>query len=90
MRWTTLILSIYLTIFSRPSDVKLNMLEAINRVANHGKTYRWESYLADLVKLNYEKCQEQGTPIRFCSLLIWIAMSRISPIGQPEFTNLVG
>ena len=66
------------------------MLEAIDRVANHAKTYSWVSYLVDLVKSNYEKCQEQGTPIRFYSLLIWIAMSRMSPVGHLKFTNLSG
>ena len=66
------------------------MLEAIDGVANHAKTYSWASYLADLVKLNCEKCQEQGTPIKFCSLLIWIAVSRMSPVGRPKFTNLSG
>ena len=85
-----MIISIYLTIFGRPSDVKLDILEAIDRVANHTKTYSWVSYLADLVKSNCEKCQEQGTPIRFYSLLIWIAMSRMSPVSHPEFTNLSG
>ena len=88
VKWTTLIISIFLTIFGRSSDIKLDMLEAIEGVANHAKTYSWANYLADLVKINYEKCQEQGTPIRFCSLLIWIAMSKISPIDRLEFTTL--
>ena len=83
-----LIISIYLTISGRPSDIKLDMLEVIEEVAYHAKTYSWADYLADLVKTNCEKCQEQGTPIRFYSLLIWIAMSKISPVGQPEFTSL--
>ena len=88
VKWTTLILSIYLTIFGRPSDIKLDMLEAIDGVANNAKTYFWVSYLVDLVKFHCEKCQEQGTPIRFCFLLIWIAMSRMSPISWLKFTNL--
>lgn len=88
VRWTTLILSICLTIIGQPSDIKLNMLEAINGVANHAKTYSWVSYLVDLVKSNCEKCQEKCTPIKFYSLLIWIAMSRMSHVGQPEFMNL--
>lgn len=77
-------------ISSRPSNVKLDMLEAIDGVTNHGKMYSWATYLANLIKSNCEKCQEQGSPIRFCSLLTWISMSRISPIGQPKFTNLSG
>ena len=66
------------------------MLEAINRFANNAKTYSWASYLANLVKSNCEKCQEEGTPITLCSLLILIAMSRMSHVGHPEFTNLSG
>ena len=88
VKWTTLIISICLTIFGWPSDMKLDMLEAINGVSNHGKTYSWATYLANLIKSNCERCQEQGSPIRFCSLLIWITMSKISPIGRPKFTNL--
>ena len=38
VRWTTLILSICLTISDRLSDVKLDMLEVIDGVENHGKT----------------------------------------------------
>ena len=65
------------------------MLEAIEGVANHAKTYSWVNCLADLVKTNCEKWKEQGTLIRFCSLLIWIATLKISPIGCPEFTRLL-
>jgi hypothetical protein len=83
-----LIILVRLTISSRPSDIKLDMLEVIEGVANHAKTYNWSNYLADLVKTNYEKCQEKGTPIRFFSFLIWISMSKISPIDRPEFTSL--
>ena len=38
VRWTTLILSIFLTISGQPLDIKLDMLEAIDSVANHAKT----------------------------------------------------
>jgi hypothetical protein len=58
IKLTTLIISICLTNFGRSSDVKLDMLEAIDGVANHRKTYGWASYLADLIKSNCEKCQE--------------------------------
>ena len=50
LRWTTLILSIYLPISDQSFDVKLNMLEVIDGVSNHAKTYNSASYLADLVK----------------------------------------
>ena len=65
------------------SDIELDMLESIDIVANHAKTYNWANYLADLVKINCEKCHEQGTPIIFCLLLIWIAMLKISPTDRP-------
>ena len=77
----TLIISICLTISGRPSDIKLDMLEVIEGVAYHAKTYSWANYLADLVRTNCEKCQEQGTPIIFYPFLIWIVMSKISPVG---------
>ena len=88
VNWTALIISIFLTIFGRSSDIKLDMLEVIEGVATHGKTYSWSNYLAKLVKTNCEKCQELGTPIRFFSLLIWIAMTKISLVDQPGFTSL--
>ena len=69
-KYTVLIISTFLTISGRPFDIKLNILEAIDGVANHAKIYSWANYLADLVKTNCEKYEEQGTPIRFCSLLI--------------------
>ena len=56
VRWTTLILSICRMISGWPSNVNLDMLEAIDGVANHTKKYSWASYLADLVKSNCEKC----------------------------------
>ena len=65
VKWTTLIISICLTISSQPSNIKLDMLEVIEGVAAHAKTYSWDNYLADLVRTNCEKCQEQGTTISF-------------------------
>lgn len=64
------------------------MLKAIKGVVAHGKTCSWDNYLVKLVKANWEKCQESGSPIRFCSLLIWISMTNISPVGWPKFTSL--
>ena len=37
-------------------DIKLDMLEAIEGVANHAKSYNWANYLVDLVKIICEKC----------------------------------
>ena len=67
VKWMALIISIYLTISCLPFNIKLYMLEVIEEVAYHAKTYSWADYLADLVKTNCEKCHDQGTPIIFCS-----------------------
>ena len=56
VKWTVLIISICLTIYGWPSDVKLDMIEVIDEVVNHGKTYSWTTYLADLIKSNCERC----------------------------------
>ena len=58
VKWIVLIISICLTIFGWSCNIKLDMLEAIDGVVNHGKTYSWMTYLADLIKLNCERCQE--------------------------------
>ena len=62
------------------------MLEAIKHVAV-GKRYNWVGHLADLLKINCEHCQELGGSIRFPSLLIWIAMTSITAIGEATFTS---
>ena len=56
IEWTALIISIYLTIYGHPSNIKLDMLEVIEGVATHAKTYSWDNYLADLVRTNCDKC----------------------------------
>ena len=39
VKWTALIISIFLTIYGWLSNIKLDMLEAIEGVSNHAKTY---------------------------------------------------
>ena len=56
VKWTALIISICLTISGRSSDIKLDMIEAIEGAVTHGKTYSWDNYLAELVKPNCKKC----------------------------------
>ena len=51
-----LIISIHLTTYGHPFDIKLEMLEAIEGVSYHAKTYSWDNYLVDLIKTNCEKC----------------------------------
>ena len=44
------IISITLTLVGRGSDLKLEMLEAVDTIATDGRIYRWEDYVADMVK----------------------------------------
>ena len=41
--------------------------------------------MADMLKYICEKCQESGAIIRFPSLLIWIAMYHLCPVGHKDF-----
>ena len=41
--------------------------------------------MADMLKYIYKKCQELGAIIRFPSLLIWIAMYHLCPVGHKYF-----
>ena len=63
-----------LTPTSRVSDMKLDMLEAVNTIADTRKIYRWAQYVANMLKTICEKFQESVGIIRFPSLIIWIAM----------------
>ena len=69
-----------LTPTSRVSDLKLDMLEAVNTIADIGKIYRWDQYAADMLKTICEKCQESTRIIMFPTLIIWIAMYHLCPV----------
>ena len=56
------------------SDLKLDMLEAVDTIEIKYKVYRWAQYVADMLKTICEKFQELGEIIRFPSLIIWIVM----------------
>ena len=58
----------------RGSDLKLDMLEAVDTIADMEKVYRWAQYVTDMLKGICEKFQESGGIIRFSSLIIWIVM----------------
>ena len=79
------IIAITLTMAGRGSDLKLDMLEAVDTIATNGKIYRWVEYVADMIKTIYEKCQETGGIIRFPSLVLWIVMFYIFPEGNKTF-----
>ena len=79
------IIAITLTLAGRVSDLKLDMLEAIDTIAIDGKIYRWADYVSDMVKTICERCQETGGIIKFPSLILWIVMYHICPEGSPVF-----
>ena len=47
------IIAITLTLAGRGSNLKLDMLEDVNTIAINGKIYRWDEYVADIVKTIY-------------------------------------
>ena len=79
------ILAITLTLAGRSSDLKLEMLEAVDTITTNGKIYRWGDYVADMVKTICERCQETGGIIKFPSLIIWIVMYHFCLEGNPVF-----
>ena len=76
------IIAITLTLASRGSDLKLDMLEAIDTIATNRKIYRWADYVVDMVNTICERCQETEGIIRFPSLILWIVMYHIFPKGN--------
>ena len=79
------IIAITLTLAGRGSDLKLEMLEAIDTIATDGRIYRWGDYVVDMVKTIYEKFQVTRGIIKFPSLILWIVMYHICPEGSPIF-----
>ena len=45
IKWVTLIVSIFLSTSIRPSNVKLDMLEAIDNIAYNLKVYNWDAHI---------------------------------------------
>lgn len=58
IKWTTIIVPIYLMNSSKTFDVKQDMLEMIKNIAFDIKHYNWEMHVASLIKINSEICQE--------------------------------
>ena len=50
------IIATRLTPIGRGSDLKLDMLEAVDIIATIGKIYRWAQHVADILKSICEKC----------------------------------
>ena len=76
-----------LTTTGRGYDSKLDILEVVVNVSKIGKTYQSEQYLIDIINNMCVKCQEERTPIKFPSLIIWITMYYIRPVRDPEFDD---
>ena len=64
------IIAIGFTPIGRGSDLKMDMLEAVDMIANTGKVYIWAECVIDMLKGIYEKFQESGGIISFLSLII--------------------
>ena len=64
------IIEITLTLAGRGSDLKLEMLEAVDTITTDGRLYRWGDYMADMIKTICERCQETGGMIKFPSLIL--------------------
>ena len=79
------IIAITLTLASRGSDLKLEMLEVVDTITTDKRIYRWGDYVVDMVKTICERCQETGGIIKFPSLILWIVMYHIFPEGSPVF-----
>ena len=79
------IIATALTPTSRGSDLKLDMLEAVDNIAHTGKIYRWAEYVTDMLKGICKKCQESGGIIRFPSLMLWIVMYTLCPVRDKQF-----
>ena len=79
------IITVTLTLASRSSDLKLEMLEAVDTIATDGRIYRWGDYVTDMIKTIYKRCQEMGGIIKFPSLILWIVMYHICLEGSPVF-----
>ena len=76
-----------LTPIDRVSDLKLDMLEAVNTIADTGKIYHWAQYLINMLKTICEKCQESVGIIRFPSLILWIIMYHLCLVRDKQFQD---
>ena len=79
------IIAMGITPIGRGSDLKLDMLEAMDTIVDTGKIYNLVEYVADMLKGICEKCQESRVIIRFSSLIIWIVMYYLCPVGDKQF-----
>ena len=62
--------------------MKLDMQEVVDCIVESKKVYCWAQYVAEMLKYICEKFQESGAIIIFPSLLIWITMYHLCPVGN--------
>ena len=86
VKWALTIIIVCLTNVGRPSNVKREVLPAAVQITMNGTIYNWSKYLVDLLIENIKNYQDTGANIRFPSLLIWIAMTDVTPIDETQFT----
>ena len=79
------IIAMGLTPTGRGSDLKLDMLEAVDTITDTGKIYKWAQYVTDMLMGICEKFQKSGRIIRFSSLIIWIVMYYLCLVGDKQF-----
>ena len=53
-----MIVSLCFTSFGRAYEFKLEMLEAVKQVSREGKIFNLVDHVANIMKSNYQKCQE--------------------------------
>ena len=88
VEWALTIIALCLTNAGRSSSVKRDVLPVAVELATQGTIYNWSRYLVDLLDENIRNCQETGASIRFPSLLIWLVMTDITPVGDVQFTTV--
>ena len=86
VKWALTIIVVCLTNVGRPSSVKREVLSAIVQIAENGTIYNWAKHVVDLLIENIKNCQDNDANIRFPSLLIWLAMTDITLVGETQFT----
>ena len=79
------IIEIGITPTCQGNDLKLYMLEAVDTIVKTRKVYRWDQYVTDMLKGICDKCQDSRGIIRFLSLIIWIVMYYLCPVGDNFF-----
>jgi hypothetical protein len=76
--WECTIVSVYMTILGRSSNIVLRMLATIKCIDEDGIMYNWVEHLGNNLIKTCEECHENNKGIRYSALLIYISMEKIS------------